>query len=108
MCLMEVEILHIAECPNWRDAGVRMRAALVEAGHADVPVRYRLIEGPGNSGGTPFAGSPTITVNGVDLFPSKGRTSDLACRIYFTPFGLAGLPTTEQLIDGIRAVDRDQ
>ncbi|MFP3466880.1 hypothetical protein [Leifsonia sp. SIMBA_070] len=54
----------------------------------------------------PFAGSPTITVDGEDLFPSDGGTSDLACRIYYTPDGLAGLPTVDQLIEAIERHER--
>jgi hypothetical protein len=33
----------------------------------------------------------------VDLFPTDGRTSDLACRIYLTPNGMAGAPTQQQI-----------
>src|SRR5690606_26209614 len=32
----------------------------------------------------PFAGSPTITLNGEDLFPGADPSVDLACRIYAT------------------------
>ena len=54
-----------------------------------------------NSEETVFAGSPTIVVDGQDLFPSEGQTNDLACRIYFTPQGLAGLPTLAQLTEAL-------
>jgi hypothetical protein len=64
-------------------------------------VDFRLLSTPDEAARTPFAGSPTISVNGEDLFPSEGRTSELACRIYFTPGGLAGLPTVRQLIEAI-------
>jgi hypothetical protein len=40
---------------------------------------------------------------GVDLFPTDDRTSDLACRIYLTPNGLAGAPTQQQLEAAIAA-----
>lgn len=55
-----------------------------------------------NAAQTPFAGSPTITINGADVFPSDGRTSDLACRVYATPHGLKGTPTTEQITAALR------
>ncbi|WP_022884120.1 hypothetical protein [Glaciibacter superstes] len=94
---MRVEVLHIEDCPNWEDATRRVTAALRATGHDDVTVVAMLLRTPGEAAGVPFSGSPTITVDGIDLFPTEGRTNDLACRIYLTPSGLAGLPTIEQL-----------
>ncbi|MET4706046.1 thioredoxin family protein [Frigoribacterium sp. UYMn621] len=98
---MIFEILHIDACPNWIEAGKRLEDALTATGHGDTPVKYRLLAISNDAAQVSFAGSPTITLDGHDLFESGGRTTDLACRIYFTPTGLAGLPTTEQLIDAI-------
>ncbi|MCJ1697680.1 thioredoxin family protein [Rathayibacter caricis] len=98
---MMIEVLHIDDCPNWKDVGPRLDEALAATGHSDVPVTYRLLATPEDAAGVAFAGSPTITLDGEDLFPSGGRTTDLACRIYFTSSGLAGLPTTEQLVEAI-------
>ena len=100
---MRVEVLHIEECPNWQKAGDRMSEALTIVG-VDATVDYQLLETPEQAEATAFAGSPTITVDGVDLFPSDGRTADLACRIYFTPHGIAGLPTLDQLVERIHAL----
>ena len=99
---MTVEILHIAECPSWESAEARTREALEALGRADVLVTTRLLRTPEEAAETPFAGSPTITINGTDIFPSDGRTSDLACRVYATPHGLKGTPTTEQITDALR------
>lgn len=95
---MDVEVLHIEDCPNWQEAGRRTEEALAATGHAGQPVRYRLLSTSNDAIETAFAGSPTITLDGTDLFPSDGRTNDLACRVYPTPTGLAGLPTVEQII----------
>jgi hypothetical protein len=103
---MDLEILHIVDCPNWRRAGIRLREALNATGHAELSIGYRLLRSSEDAVGTAFAGSPTITLDGVDLIPSEGATSDLACRLYVTPSGLAGLPTTDQLAEGIRAHER--
>ncbi|MFO7689110.1 MAG: thioredoxin family protein [Cryobacterium sp.] len=94
---MKIEILHIADCPNWEQAGERVQLALSQAGVPEATVEYRLLSSTEDAAQVPFAGSPTILLNGVDAFPSHGRTSDLACRVYFTDSGLAGLPTTDQL-----------
>lgn len=98
---MNVEILHIDECLNWEEAGARLREALAATGHRATEIRYRTLVSREQAGETVFAGSPTITVDGRDLFPSAGRTSDLACRIYLTPEGLAGLPTLAQLTEAL-------
>jgi hypothetical protein len=98
---MRLEVLHIDDCPNWEEAARRLQVALTSTGHGDVEIGYRLLRTPADAAGTAFAGSPTITVDGVDLFPSDGRTNDLACRIYFTPTGMAGLPTVDQLTEAL-------
>ena len=103
---MEVEVLHIDECPNWREAGRRTESVLRKLGSADVEVSYRLLASPEEARQTVFAGSPTIAVDGRDLFPSDGRTADLACRVYFTPTGPAGLPTEEQIREALEVVGR--
>ena len=100
---VELQILHIDDCPNWKEAGSRLRDALDATDHQGALINYLAIQTSKDAEGTTFAGSPTITVDGVDLFPSPGAASDLACRIYQTPSGLAGLPTTEQLIERITA-----
>lgn len=103
---MDVEVLHIDDCPNWQEAGRRTQAALAATGHAEQAVRYRLLSTSNDAAETTFAGSPTITLDGTDLFPTDGRTNDLACRVYPTPTGLAGLPTIEQIIAALRRATR--
>lgn len=98
---MKLEVLHIEDCPNWEEAGRRLQVALALTGRGDLPIGYRLLRTPAEAAPTAFAGSPTITVDGLDLFPSDGRTSDLACRVYLTPTGLAGLPTVDQLVKAL-------
>lgn len=99
---MKIEILHIDDCPNWEEAGERVRAALNSAGLLDATIGYRLLRTTKEASEVPFAGSPTILLDGIDAFPSNGRTSDLACRIYRVETGFAGLPTLEQLTEIIR------
>jgi hypothetical protein len=100
---MDLEILHIDDCPNWQQAADFLREALCATGHGGESIAFRLIRSPADAVGSAFAGSPTITLDGLDLVPSPGATSDLACRIYVTPAGLAGVPTVDQLIEGILA-----
>ena len=99
---MRVEILHIDECPNWVEAGTRVEAALSELDRGDVEVTYRLLTDSAEAAAVPFAGSPTILLDDLDLFPTDGRTSDLACRVYRTDTGFAGVPTVAQLVEAIQ------
>lgn len=98
---MKIELLHIDDCPSWREAGIRLAHALATVGLGDVEVTYTVVRTTEDAQAVNFGGSPTILVDGEDLYPSNQRTSDLACRVYATPNGLAGMPTTEQLIDAL-------
>ena len=92
-----IELLHVAHCPNSEKALVRLRLAVENTMPSSTPIKSTLIDSAATAARLPFAGSPTILVDGVDLFPTDGRTSDLACRIYPTPHGLAGSPTQQQI-----------
>ena len=102
MTRMRVEIRHIEDCANWEEAARRVRTALEVTGHEDALIITTTLRTQEDAARVAFAGSPTITVDGDDLFPTDGRTTDLACRIYFTPSGLAGLPTVGQLTEAMR------
>lgn len=100
---MRIEVLHIDECENWERAGDRIREALDRLGDRSMAVGYRRLQTSEEAASVAFAGSPTITVDGEDLFPNGAQTTELACRIYFTPNGVAGLPTIDQLVEAISA-----
>jgi hypothetical protein len=99
---MRVEILHIPDCPNSAEAETRVRAALDESGHSSTEIELHLLSSGDDAAAVAFAGSPTILLDGIDAFGGDGRTADLACRIYRTPTGFAGVPTVEDLIAVIR------
>lgn len=99
---MRVELLHIDECPSSAEARERVEAALAGLGHGNVAVHMRLLQSPTDILGTGFAGSPTITVDGADIFPSGAPADELACRIYSTPGGYAGMPTVHQLMEALK------
>lgn len=100
---MEVVILHTEDCPNWVEAGGRLRDALRQLGLLNqATVSSTLLATPEDAALVPFAGSPTIVVDGIDLFPPPETTSDLACRVYFSGGRLAGLPTTEDITTALQ------
>lgn len=76
----------------------RLTAALNAAGYDDVLVRLRLIETIDDAERFGFTGSPTVIVEGSDLFADAVGPAGLTCRLYRTPNGLSGSPTVQQLM----------
>ncbi len=98
---MEITLQYFDGCPNWIIAADRL-AATAQA-DPDMTVTHRLVETPEDAEAIGFRGSPSILVNGTDMFPDPSAPVGLACRIYVTPDGFAGAPTLEQLQAAIRA-----
>lgn len=96
-------MLHIDDCPNWLVAGSRVVHALEKIGAPHVEVAFRLLSTPAEAAAVPFAGSPTILVDGHDLFPTDVEVTGLACRVYTTDAGLSGAPSDEQIVAALRA-----
>jgi hypothetical protein len=51
---------------------------------------------------TGFAGSPTVLVEGQDLFPDAPPITHLACRVYPSPDGPSGSPSDQALVTALR------
>ena len=102
---MKVELLHIVDCPNTDIAEANARAALDALGLGAVPVELVTIWTEAEVADAPFGGSPTILLDGVDLFPTAPVRS-LACRVYATERGYAGAPTPEQIEAALRGASR--
>jgi hypothetical protein len=98
---MKIELLHIADCPNWEETLRLLRAALDATGHQDVRIGVEVLDSVDAAARRRFAGSRTILVEGFDPFPSAGGTRSLACRVHPTPRGNAGHPTQDQLEEAI-------
>ncbi len=95
---VDVELFYFASCPNWQLARERLNEALTAVGRSAPQVTLRAVETDEEARALRVPGSPTIRVNGNDLFPAAAETDCLACRVYPTPDGLSGAPTVDQLI----------
>lgn len=91
---MDVTILYFDGCPSWQTADARLRALAAELAFT---VSRRRVASPHEAEGLEFRGSPTILVDGRDVFAEGHEPVGLSCRIYQTPDGPAGAPTLEQL-----------
>ena len=92
---MDVCLLYFEDCPNWKVTGRRLVAIAAE--HPEVTVRRQRVETLEQAERVGFRGSPTVLVDGADVFAAPDSAAGLSCRVYRTPDGLAGAPTLEQL-----------
>lgn len=92
---MKVSLLYFDDCPNWRVADRRLDS--IAADHPALEVTRHRVETLEEAERLGFHGSPSILVDGVDVFAVPGDGVGLSCRVYRTPDGFAGSPTIEQL-----------
>ena len=94
---IKVEILYFDGCPTYETATRTLRAVLAEEG-VEAEVELVAVNSDEEARRLRFPGSPTIRVDGRDLFPVGEREAwQLGCRVYATPEGLRGSPTAEML-----------
>ncbi|GAB4475513.1 MAG: hypothetical protein Kow00124_16580 [Anaerolineae bacterium] len=93
---MRIELLYFDGCPSWQTGLENLRAALAEAG-IDAPVELVRVDSDEEALRQRFQGSPTIRVDGRDLFPTGHDNYAMGCRVYQTPEGLRGWPTVEMI-----------
>lgn len=91
---MDVTVLYFDGCPNWQTADQRVAALAEDLG---ITVTRRKVSTPEQAEAMGFRGSPTILVDGRDVFARGNEPIGLSCRIYQTPDGPAGAPTITQL-----------
>jgi hypothetical protein len=94
---MRIDFLYWEECPSHEPALQRLRAVLGKRHIAD-PVHVIEVTTEQEAAALRFPGSPTIRVDGQDLFPAPDGPYGLSCRIYHTSDGrVTPLPTTSML-----------
>jgi hypothetical protein len=100
---MQIEFLYWEECPSHGQALARLREILAEE-HLTAAVNMIEVTRDEQAQILRFPGSPTIRVNGADLFPVPGEPYGLTCRIYTTSDGrVTPLPTKEMIRGALRA-----
>lgn len=91
---MDVTLMYFDGCPSWQLADQRLRTLAAQHGFQ---ITYRKVDTPELAEELAFRGSPTILVDGEDMFADGDEPVGLSCRIYQTPDGPAGSPTLSQL-----------
>lgn len=98
---MQVSVVYFADCPNWQRAGSHLREALDAIGRMDVEIGHVCVETPAQADEAGLRGSPTILVDGWDLFADAPAGSGLSCRLYSTTQGLRGAPGVAELVQAL-------
>jgi hypothetical protein len=99
--MVEIELLHVPDCPNRELARARLDQALAST-HLAASVREVQVRSLNEAERLGMAGSPTVRVNGRDPFQTPGSEASLACRLYRHGDRLDGAPTLEELIGVMR------
>ncbi len=92
--MRDVTLLYFDGCPSWQQADGHLR---VLSSELELRVRREKVETPEAAERLRFRGSPTILVDGRDVFARGDEPVGLSCRIHQTPDGPAGSPTLEML-----------
>ena len=92
---MIVTLQYFTGCPSWQVADERLAALAAE--RPELTVQHQLVETVEDAERLGFHGSPSIVVDGADVFAGPGTAVGLACRLYQTPDGPSGAPTLDQL-----------
>lgn len=100
---MKIEVLYFDGCPTYETATKTLRAVLAEE-ELEADIELVAVNSDEEARRLRFPGSPTIRVDGRDLFPAPEREDwRLGCRVYATPEGLRGSPTAEMLGEALMA-----
>ncbi len=101
--VVKIEFLYWEECASHEQALQRLREVLAERGIAD-RIQFIEVTTDQQADALRFPGSPTIRINGRDLFSTPEGPYGLTCRVYHTDDGrVTPLPTAEMIR---RAIDR--
>jgi hypothetical protein len=97
-----ITIQHFEGCPNVQLAQERVSEALRRVGGEEWVVQLQEIVDAEDAERNDFRGSPTVLVDGVDLFADPATPVGFACRVYTTPVGREAAPSVDQLCDVLR------
>jgi hypothetical protein len=100
---MKVEVLYFDGCLTYKTAEKTLRKVLAEEG-IDAEVERVAVSTEEEAKRLRFPGSPTIRLDGHNLFPVGAREREdwrLGCPLYATPEGLKGQPTRRMIRDAL-------
>jgi hypothetical protein len=100
---MKIELLCFDGCPSWQTALANLQTAL-QLERLAAHVTPVTVEDETAATQLRFLGSPSIHLDGKDLWPQERAEYFLSCRMYLTPEGMRGWPTVAMLRDRLHAI----
>jgi hypothetical protein len=100
---VDVELLVVPECPHQPGMAALLRTALDDIGLSGLEYTVHVVADQDDADSHQFSGSPTVAVNGRDLFPIPGQAPALSCRLYAGPGGLPELRDLRQALKAAAA-----
>ena len=97
---MKVTLLFFDSCPNWQVTNDHLESMAVEFGF-ELDRCHVVTDDDAQR--LKFRGSPTVLIDGRDVFATGDEPIGLSCRMYQTDRGLAGAPSAEQLREALTA-----
>jgi len=98
---MQIDLLYFNGCPSWQEVLGNLKTAL-KCESIDAQIRLIQVENDTQAAGLKFLGSPSIRVDGQELWPEERTSFHLSCRVYSTPAGIRGIPSVEMFQDKLR------
>ena len=100
---MKIQLLYFDGCPSWETALDNLKAACALEGLM-WPIELIEARDDDDAAARRFLGSPSIVIDGQDLWPETRKAYYMSCRMYRTPEGLRGWPTVEMLREKLCAL----
>lgn len=104
---LTITLRYFDGCPSWEIALRRVNECLEQLG-MEAEIVLERVETPEQAAKSAFLGSPSILIDGRDRFPTSNATPGLSCRLYATESGSQRSPTVSQMIDALRAAQRER
>lgn len=95
-----IVIQYFDDCPSWQSARDNVRAAIADTG-IEAELTLARVQTDAEAERLGFHGSPSILVDGIDLFPSDSPVG-MSCRVYAVAGESKGSPSIEQLVEALR------
>jgi hypothetical protein len=93
---MNIDLLYFEGCPSWQNALANLQKVSKVEG-LDITINPVEVKSDREAKDLRFLGSPSFQINGKDFWPEDRISYSMNCRIYRTPKGLKGWPTSDML-----------
>jgi hypothetical protein len=98
---MDIELYYFSGCPSWHESFDSLNE-IISSHHHQAVLKLIEVKTIQEANQYQFFGSPTIKVEGKDLFPIEQEIYHLGCRVYKTPSGFKGSPSKEMIEEKLR------